>query len=131
MGCYVKKMRKQTTKNTNFLQSLRHALSGIVIAVKEERNMRTHLIMAGCVLMMAVLMQCTLWEWVVLLHCIFLVIIVEIVNTIAENVVDVMSQNSYYSWAKKIKDMAAGAVLLASIYSVIVALVIFLPKLLS
>lgn len=124
-------MKKQTTKNTSFLQSLQHALSGVVIAVKEERNMATHLSLAMCVMIFALFMQCSAWEWLLLIQCVFLVIIMEMVNTIVENLVDVISQHNYYSWAKKVKDMAAGAVLLASLYSVIVALVIFVPKLLS
>lgn len=131
MVYYVRDMKKQVTKNTHFLQSLRHALSGVVTTVKEERNMKTHLIMASGVIVLAAVLQCTAWEWLMLLHCIFIVMITEIVNTITENLVDVMSQKHYYNWAKKIKDMAAAAVLLSSIYSVIVASVIFVPKLLS
>lgn len=58
----------------------------------------------------------------------FLVIAFEIVNSAIENVVDLASDYHFYMLAKKAKDMAAGAVLVISIYAVISGLIIFLPK---
>lgn len=119
---------KQVTKNTHFLQSFIHAKNGIMFAVKEERNMRKHLCLGFIICVVAFCFQCTFSEWLWISHAIFMMFLSELINTIVENVVDVMAENRYYEWAKKIKDMAAGVVLLTAAYAIIVALFIFIPK---
>lgn len=122
-------MTKQTGKNTHFLQALKYAFEGIKYALATERNMRTHLIVASLVICLGVLCQCSVSEWLWLMHCIVLVLVMEMLNSIVEIVIDVLSCKNYFDWAKRAKDMAAGAVLLCSIYAVIVASFIFMPKL--
>ncbi|MBF0780923.1 MULTISPECIES: diacylglycerol kinase family protein [unclassified Granulicatella] len=124
-------MAKQTHKNTTFFQAVNHAVHGIKYAVITERNMKIHAILTLVVLLCGVMFQCSLGEWLWLIHCIVLVIVMEMINSIIELIVDVLSQKNYFDWAKKAKDMAAGAVLLCSGYSLIVASIIFIPKLLS
>jgi diacylglycerol kinase len=69
-------------------------------------------------------------EWLVIVLCFVIVITLEAVNSAVEYVVDLASPD-YHKFAEKAKDMAAGAVLLAAIGSVIIALIIFLPKIIS
>ena len=69
-------------------------------------------------------------EWLVIVLCFVIVITLEAVNSAVEYVVDLASPD-YHKLAEKAKDMAAGAVLLAAIGSVIIALIIFLPKIIS
>ncbi|MBS4749928.1 diacylglycerol kinase family protein [Carnobacteriaceae bacterium zg-ZUI78] len=122
-------VHKQTTKNKHFLQSLCHALHGVKTAFKEEKNMQKHVITACFVITLGFLLQCNISEWLWLIHCIVLVLILELLNTVAETLVDVLTEGKYYEWAKKVKDVAAGAVLIASVYAAIVGIMIFLPKL--
>ena len=57
-----------------------------------------------------------------------LVWIVEIINTVFENVVDMFTDFHFHPIGKKIKDMAAGAVLVTACFAVIVGLILFVPK---
>jgi undecaprenol kinase len=60
-----------------------------------------------------------------------MVIILEVINSAIENIVDMVCGTTFSTYAKNAKDMAAGAVLLMSICSAIVGLIIFVPKVLA
>lgn len=125
-------MNKQNSetkwKNKEFFSSLKHALEGIAIIVKEEKNMRHHTAMGIIPLLLAWFFQASTMEWIILILCIFLVVITEFLNTIFETVVDMITNYQYHPLAKKAKDIAAGAVLVSAIFALIVAAIIFLPK---
>ncbi|MBL1227454.1 diacylglycerol kinase family protein [Enterococcus sp. BWR-S5] len=119
---------KQTEKNKHFITSLEFAIQGIRTVFKEERNMRTHVLMGVLAIIAGFLFGLHTMEWLWLLFVIFLVLIVEIINTAFENVVDMCTDFHFHPIGKKIKDMAAGAVLITACFSVIVGCIIFLPK---
>lgn len=119
----------QIGKNKNFLTALKHAVDGIRTAILEERNMKKHLISAVIAMIMGLIFRLRLSEWLWLSLAIFAVIISEMVNTAFENVVDLIVGPHYHELAKKVKDMAAGVVLLASVFAVVIGLFLFLPKL--
>ncbi|HBV08297.1 MAG TPA: UDP kinase, partial [Enterococcus faecalis] len=73
----------------------------------------------------------TLAEWLWLLLAVFLVWLAEIINTIFENVVDMFTDFHFHPIGKKVKDMAAGAVLLTAGFAVLVGLILFVPKILQ
>ncbi|MVH15607.1 UDP kinase, partial [Staphylococcus aureus] len=75
--------------------------------------------------------QVSMVEWLFLLLSIFLVITFEIINSAIENVVDLASNYHFSMLAKNAKDMAAGAVLVVSLFAVLVGLIIFIPKILA
>ena len=79
------------------------------------------------VVLVSFLLQISLVEWAVLLVCILVVLALEAVNSALEYLTDLVSPN-YHPLAGKAKDMAAGAVLLASIGSVIIGLLLLGPK---
>ncbi|MGC6767812.1 diacylglycerol kinase family protein [Enterococcus sp. LJL51] len=120
---------KQTEKNKHFISSLEFAVQGIRTVFKEERNMRTHVVMGGVAVIAGFVFQLKAMEWLFLLLTIFLVLLVEIINTAFENVVDMCTDYHFHPIGKKIKDMAAGAVLLTACFSLLVGAIIFLPKL--
>ncbi|MGL4694707.1 diacylglycerol kinase family protein [Enterococcus larvae] len=119
---------KQTEKNKHFIASLEFALQGIRTVFKEERNMRTHSFMGVLAIIAGFIFQLTTVEWLWLLFVIFFVLIIEIINTAFENVVDMCTDFHFHPIGKKIKDMAAGAVLITACFSLIVGSIIFLPK---
>ncbi|OEG08666.1 UDP kinase [Enterococcus termitis] len=119
---------KQTGKNKHFIASLEFALQGIRTVFKEERNMRTHVVMGFLAIVLGFVFRLTIAEWLWLLLAIFLVLVVEIINTVFENVVDMFTDFHFHPIGKKIKDMAAGAVLLTSGFAVVVGLLLFVPK---
>lgn len=119
---------KQTEKNKHFISSLEFALQGIRTVFKDERNMRTHAMMGGLAIIVGLILQLHWREWLWLLLVIFLVWLVEIMNTLFENIVDMVTDYHFHPIGKKIKDMAAGAVLLTSCFALLVGLILFVPK---
>lgn len=121
----------QHWKNRTFLSSLDFAWSGIRQAVSEERNMKTHLLAAGLAVLAGFLLGATALDWLFLLSAIFGVITLELLNSAIENLVDLVCGPRFSDFAKAAKDMAAGAVLLWSVYAALVGLIVFVPKLLA
>ena len=112
------------------VKSFLYAISGVVAAVKGERNMRIHLVAAIAVVSLGAWLGLGCGEWAAIAVCCALVPSLECLNTAVEAVVDLASPDMH-PLAKKAKDCAAGAVLLAAIGSVVVGCVIFAPKLLD
>ncbi|OJG69030.1 diacylglycerol kinase [Enterococcus moraviensis] len=95
---------------------------------REERNMRTHIFMGVLAIIMGFIFRLAITEWLWLLLVIFLVLVMEIINTVFENVVDMVTDFHFHPIGKKIKDMAAGAVLLTTFFAVVVGVLLFVPK---
>lgn len=111
-----------------FLKGFTYAWSGITYVVRTQRNMRFHLCSACAVVALATLLHLALLEWAILLTCILGVIVAEMLNTIVEAVVDLITDR-YHPLAKIAKDVAAGAVLLSAIGSAGIGLLILGPHL--
>ena len=123
-----KDRKEDIGKNKYFYQSIEFALTGIRTVFQDERNMRSHLLAGVITIFLGFIFQLNKWEWLWILLCIFLVVAMEIINTAFENVVDMVTDFHFHSIGKKIKDMAAGAVLITALFAVIVGCIIFLPK---
>ena len=111
-------------RSKNPLGSFRHAVEGVMHTFRTQRNMRFHFLTVVLVLGTGLLYRLPRTEMLVLLFTVSLVLITEMFNTAVEAVVDMITQ-SYHPAAKFAKDIAAGAVLIASINAVIVGLIIF------
>jgi undecaprenol kinase len=130
MALQDKKTEKKW-KNRSVYASLEFAVTGIVTAFREERNLRKHAVSGVLASVLGVVFQISRIEWLLLLLAVFLVIFAEIINSAIENVVDLASDYHFSMLAKNAKDMAAGAVLVISGYAVIVGVLIFVPKILA
>ncbi|MGQ7659261.1 diacylglycerol kinase family protein [Streptococcus suis] len=119
---------KKRWKNQNLVASMDFAVSGLITAFKEERNMKKHLASAVLVVLAGLIFQVSVTEWLFLLLSISLVIAFEIMNSAIESVVDLASDYHFHLLAKNAKDMAAGAVLFVSGFALLTGLIIFLPK---
>ena len=82
----------------------------------------------GFSLIIGFLLKISLSNYVILIATIMSVLILEILNTSIESIVDLVVKKEFSILAKISKDTSAGAVLLASINSVIIAVYIFVPK---
>jgi len=102
------------------------AVRGIAAAVRKGKNIRVMFVFTGLVVALGFIFGVSLSEWAILLLCCALVVAVEMLNTAIECVVDMVSPN-YSESAKKAKDVAAGAVLVASLFAAAVGLIIFVP----
>ena len=118
-------------KNRTLVASMEFAITGIITAFKEERNMRKHMVSAILASIAGAIFRISAIEWLFLLLAIFLVITFEIINSAIENVVDLASNYHFSMLAKNAKDMAAGAVLIISGYAVLTGLIIFVPKIIA
>jgi len=114
--------------SSNLLKSFKYAFSGISYVLKTSRNFKIQLIFAVISLMIGSLLQISQINYVILIATIMSVLILEILNTSIESIVDLVVKKEFSSLAKISKDTSAGAVLLASINSVIIAVYIFVPK---
>ena len=114
--------------SSNLLKSFKYAFSGICYVLKTSRNFKIQLIFAVTILMIGFLLQISQSNYVILIATIMSVLILEILNTSIESIVDLVVKKEFSSLAKISKDTSAGAVLLASINSVIIAVYIFVPK---
>ncbi|MBO6973036.1 MAG: diacylglycerol kinase family protein [Prochlorococcus marinus CUG1434] len=114
--------------SSNVLKSFKYAFSGISYVLKTSRNFKIQLIFAVTSLMIGFLLKISQSNYVILIATIMSVLILEILNTSIETIVDLVVKKEFSSLAKISKDTSAGAVLLASINSVIIAVYIFFPK---
>ncbi len=109
------------------MKSFEYALKGLVYAVKHERNMRIHMVIAILVIIASLFLNLTRMELIALVFAIALVLITEILNTSSELMVNLITEKHHLS-AKLIKDMSAGAVLFSSVSAIVVGYLIFVRK---
>ena len=110
-----------------FLRSFRFAFAGIAYALRTQRNARVHAVIACLVIAAGVYFRISAIEWAVLTLTIGTVFSAEMLNTVAELAVDLLTQH-YHPMAKVAKDVGAGAVLVAAIAAVGVGVAIFGPR---
>lgn len=120
----------KTQGKEEFDKSVGHALDGIEYAVNHERNVKIEILFAILTSILGFILKISLLEWVVIVLVIAMVLALELVNTAIERTVDLVTKD-YHDLAKAAKDVAAGAVLIMSMFSVIIGLIIFLPKIIS
>jgi diacylglycerol kinase (ATP) len=111
----------------SLLDSFNFAFEGIIHVLRTQRNMRIHFAVAVSVLVAAVVTGVERLELIALLIAISFVLIAEMVNTAIEGAVDV-STTSFDPNAKLAKDIAAGAVLIATVNAVAVGYLVFAAK---
>ena len=112
------------------IKSFKYAFNGLKILFREEHNARVHLFVAIGAIVLSFVLKISAIEWVAVIMVIGLVFITEIINTSIENIADFISPERHAK-IKVIKDLAAAAVIISAIISVIIGLIIFLPKLLA
>ena len=120
-------MMKKTKKLIN---SFKYAISGIITSFRTERNMKIHILVMILVIIAGIVFKLSLLDWIILVIMFGLVISAELFNTAIETTIDMITKEKNEK-AKIAKDVAAGAVLVLAVASVIVGLIIFIPKILS
>jgi len=115
-------------RSRNIIESFRFAFAGLWYALRTQRNTRIHLIIAAGAVALGVWLGLSFTQWAVLTLTIGSVLVSEMLNTVAETLVDMISPD-YHPLAKIVKDVTAGAVLLAAIVAVIVGLLVLGPPL--
>jgi diacylglycerol kinase (ATP) len=115
----------------NLLISFRYAWAGVRYAFITQRNFRIHTAIATVAISLGLYLKATAVEMSILALTCALVMVLELLNTALESIVDLAVGQSYHELAKIAKDCAAGAVLISAIASVLVASFILLPLLVA
>jgi len=108
---------------TKLIESFLIAIKGIFYEILEERNIKIQMIIGLIIILISIALKIPKIYFIVILLVCFLVIILELLNKCFERLIDLISPD-YHEEFGKIKDIAAGAVLLSVILSVIIGLLI-------
>jgi diacylglycerol kinase (ATP) len=109
------------------IESFNFAIEGVIHVLRTQRNMRLHFAAAVAVIVVAVAVGVSKIELSVLLVSIAFVLVAEMINTAVEGAIDAAT-TSFDPMAKLAKDIAAGAVLIASVNAVAVGYLVFAGK---
>lgn len=112
------------------MASIGHAFRGLAFAIRSETHVRIDLVATVAVIAAGLYFELTTNEWCSIALAIGLVIALEILNTAIERLVDIVSPE-HNAAAGRVKDIAAGATLVAAGCSAVVGVLIFGPRLLS
>lgn len=123
-------MENQKFSIKSRLKSFKYAINGLKILIRDEHNSRIHLFAAVCAIILGFVLNVSSMEWLVIVLVIGFVFSVEIINSAIETIADFISPD-YHEIIKKVKDLSAAAVLIIALASVIVAFIIFIPKILK
>ena len=108
----------------SLLRSFKHAFRGLKTTIKTEATFRLHIFIAILVILFAWQRQVDEKSWLILLLVIAFILSLEIINSAVERLVDILAPRTH-AFAKEIKDLLAAMVLLASLFALVVGLIIF------
>jgi len=114
-------------KQQSLVESFNSAIEGFVYVFKSQRNMRLHFIMGLSVLLLAVFLNFTYIELIILSLAIAFVLFAEMFNTAIEHTIDLIKEE-FHPLARIVKDVCAGAVLLSVLAAVIVGYTLFASR---
>jgi len=121
-------LQKKESFLINRLKSVSHAFKGMLTLIKTEASIKVQLFIAILVTILGFYFNISYTEWIIQIAMIGLVMSIEGINTAVECIADFIHPD-HHPKIGLIKDIAAGAVLIASITAVIIAGIIYLPKL--
>lgn len=104
----------------------RYAFAGLRDGLNKDKSIRLQMILGGIALLVSALLPLSAYDWLWICLAITLVLMAELFNSCLEKTVDYISLKRNPK-AKQIKDMAAAAVLIASLFALVVALIVLLP----
>ncbi|HQY11677.1 MAG TPA: diacylglycerol kinase family protein [Ferruginibacter sp.] len=112
------------------LKPFKYAISGLLFCFKTQQNFKVHLLLATITLVAGACLQISQWQWIVISFCISMVLAAELFNSAIEKICDHVNP-AYHPQIKIIKDMAAGAVLVVALMSIVTGLLVFIPAILN
>ena len=118
-------------KSQGFNNTFKNARKGFNLAVRSEINIRVHVTVAVLVILGALYLKFSVVEFCLVLFAIALVICTEMLNTAIEFALDSIYHNKYSRMVGMAKDISAGAVMFATVVSVLIGLVLFGSKIIA
>ena len=123
-------IKKERARDKRLVDSFNFAIEGLISALKNEKHMKVHILAAIIIVILAIVINASKVEILIISLSVSFVIITELVNTAVEAIVDLVSPERH-PLAKLAKDVAAGAVLVAAINALCVGYLLFYDKLLD
>ena len=117
---------KYKVEKRTFLDSVKNCLDGLNYVLANEKNFVREIILGIIAILMSYFLGISRMEWIVVILLINFVLIMELLNTALEKVVDLYT-TKYNEIAKVVKDVASASVFLMSLFSAIIGFLIFLP----
>ena len=112
-------------QSRSFQKSVMYALNGVRLAFRSQRNFRKHILIALLTFSIAFFLRVDLIEFCMIIFANMFVLVVEMLNSVIEFVIDAYYKNKWAKLAKLSKDIAAGAVLLSAVSSAVILFLIF------
>ena len=109
------------------VKSFTYAFNGLKLCFASEVNFKVHVLLATTTLLLGIVFRISNTEWLAIIFSIAFVIALEMINTAIEKLCDVVNA-AFDPGIKKVKDITAGAVLVAAVGSLVIGVIIFLPK---
>lgn len=117
----------RTKRKRKFSSSFKDCLNGFKYINTNEDNFKREIFLGIIALLLSYILKVSKIEFIIVIIMIALVLVCEVINTTVEKIVDLICPN-YNKLAGEIKDIAAFAVLLMCIFSLIIGAIIFIPK---
>ena len=112
-------------QSRSFNRSLMFALNGVRLAFRSQRNFRKHLVIAFLTFAIAYFLKISVVEFCIIIFANAFVLVIEMINSVVEFVIDAYYKNKWAKLAKLAKDIGAGAVLVSACTSALISLLIF------
>lgn len=123
-------IKKERARDKRLVDSFNFAIEGLISALKNEKHMKVHILAAIIIVILAIVINASKVEILIISLSVSFVVITELVNTAVEAIIDLVSPERH-PLAKLAKDVAAGAVLVAAINALCVGYLLFYDKLLD
>lgn len=117
-------------KKRTFLDSVKNCLDGISYTFGHENNFKREIFIGILVVIASIVLKISLIEWIIVILMICFVLVFELINTALEKTVDLYT-TKYNETAKVIKDVAGASVFVMCMFSAVVGVIIFLPKIIN
>lgn len=127
---FVKRRKDEGTPLQRYSSSFKHAIDGIVYAMEVEHNMLIIMLATVVTLSLGYFLEISSIEAIIIIICIALVMASEMINTAIEATVDLVTLKEN-DLAKIAKDTASSATLILSFMSLIIGLIIFVPRIIE
>ena len=112
------------------LSSIKNSWNGLKSAYKNEQSVYIHLVCTVILLLLSFLLEISLTQWLIIIAIIGLTLVVELLNTAIESTVDLVTEE-FHPLAKVAKDTASAAEFVLTLTSALIALMIFIPKIME
>lgn len=123
-------MGSKGKKKRTFFDSVKNCLEGISYTLTHENNFKREMIIGIFVVIASVILKISILEWVIVILLINFVLVCELINTALEKAVDLYTKE-FNETAKIVKDVAGASVFVMSIFSAVIGMIIFLPKVIN